>query len=112
MAKKSSYESEILTDSIFLILLTMQHPIHGYGIIQNITELTHGRVVIRAATIYTTLKKMKSAGWIQEEKKDDLKTLYHLTEYGNIVLEREYVRRRKMMKYVDELLNKEMRKCK
>ena len=46
MAKTSPYESGELTDSIFLILLTMLSPVHGYGIMQKLSELTDGKVVI------------------------------------------------------------------
>lgn len=104
MAKTSPYESGELTDSIFLILLTMLQPVHGYGIMQTLSELTEGEVVIGPATMYTTLKKMKAAGWIREEKGEDAKILYQVTEQGRNVLEQDYARRKHMMQLADRML--------
>ena len=66
MAKKSPYETGELSDSIFLILLATLEPVHGYRIMQGIKESTQGTVEIGPATMYTTLKKLKGAGWIAE----------------------------------------------
>ena len=104
MAKTSPYESGELTDSIFLILLTMLQPVHGYGIMQTLSELTKGEVVIGPATMYTTLKKMKAAGWIREEKGEDAKILYQVTEQGRSVLEQDHARRKHMMELADRML--------
>ena len=44
-------EREIpLTEAMFYILLAVRKPNHGYGIIQEIEELTKGRVVLGAGT--------------------------------------------------------------
>ncbi|MBQ7013656.1 MAG: PadR family transcriptional regulator [Oscillospiraceae bacterium] len=104
MAKTSPYESGELTDSIFLILLTMLRPVHGYGIMQTLSELTDGEVVIGPATMYTTLKKMKAAGWISEEKGEDAKIVYQVTEQGREVLDKDYARRKLMMQLADRML--------
>ena len=64
MAKRSPYETGELSDSIFLILLATLEPVHGYRIMQGIKESTQGTVEIGPATMYTTLKKLKGAGWI------------------------------------------------
>ena len=66
MAKRSPYETGELSDSIFLILLATLEPVHGYRIMQRIKESTQGTVEIGPATMYTTLKKLKGAGWIAE----------------------------------------------
>lgn len=66
MAKRSPYETGELSDSIFLILLATLEPVHGYRIMQGIKESTQGTVEIGPATMYTTLKKLKGAGWIAE----------------------------------------------
>ncbi len=103
MAKASPYESGELTDSIFLILLTMLRPVHGYGIMQQLSELTDGEVVIGPATMYTTLKKMKAAGWISEQKDGD-KILYQMTEEGKTILQKDYNRRRLMMALAEKMM--------
>jgi len=103
LAKASPYETGELTDSIFLILLAMLRPVHGYGIMQQLTELTEGEVVIGPATMYTTLKKMKTAGWISEQKDGD-KILYEVTQQGAAVLQKDYDRRRHMMTLAEKMM--------
>lgn len=107
MAKISPYESEELTDSIFLILLAMKNPIHGYGLMQKIEELTAGTTLIGPATMYTTIKKMKAVNWISETENFDSKIVYKITQKGLEVLMKDYDRRRKIV----ELAQKEMGGC-
>ena len=37
-----------LTDALFYVLLALRQPKHGYGIIQEVQELTNGRLVLGA----------------------------------------------------------------
>ena len=104
MAKTSPYESEELTDSIFLILLAMKNPIHGYGLMQKIEELTAGNISIGPATMYTTIKKMKAVNWISETESSDSKIVYKITKKGWQVLMKDYSRRKKIV----DLAEKEM----
>ncbi len=100
MAKISPYESGVLTDSIFLILLTTLEPIHGYKIMQNVQEMTGGEVEIGPATMYTTLKKLCQAGWIaesREEESTETKILYRITGEGKEILYRNYENRKKIV---------------
>ena len=39
-----------LTEAFFYILLSLRHPNHGYGVIQEVEELTKGRVSLGAGT--------------------------------------------------------------
>lgn len=93
MARTSPYESGELTDSIFLILLATMDPIHGYRIMQVIQDMTVGSVEIGPATMYTTLKKLKQAGWIAEISEEDSKILYQITEQGSRILRENFNRR-------------------
>lgn len=88
MAKKSPYETGELSDSIFLILLATLEPVHGYRIMQGVEESTDGAVKIGPATMYTTLKKLKAAGWIVEIAEDESRILYAATDEGRAVLAR------------------------
>lgn len=93
MARTSPYESGELTDSIFLILLATLEPIHGYKIMQVIQEMTDGSVDIGPATMYTTLRKLKNAGWIAETNEADSKILYQITDEGSTILHEDFNRR-------------------
>lgn len=101
MSKISPYESGELTDSIFLILLAMLKPVHGYKIMQSIQKMTEGEVVIGPATMYTTLRKMKEAGWINETNTEDMKILYLITSKGKEILKGDYTRRKKIIKLAE-----------
>lgn len=41
-----------LTESIFYILLTLQEPMHGYGIMQRTSAMSKGRLILSAGTLY------------------------------------------------------------
>lgn len=104
MAKRSPYETGELSDSIFLILLATLKPVHGYLIMQSIKESTQGAVDIGPATMYTTLKKLKVAGWIVETDEAEGRILYAATNEGRIVLERDFERRRQLVALAEELM--------
>ena len=79
MARMSPYETDESTDSIFLILLITIKPIHGYKIMQQVLDMTGGSVEIGPATMYTTLNKLKDAGYILNVGEDDSKIVCHLS---------------------------------
>ena len=88
MAKLSPYETGELTDSIFFTLLVLTEPIHGYLIMQKVAEITDNKIIIGPATMYTTLGKMVSVGWIEDKEIDNSKKEYHITSKGMEVLEK------------------------
>lgn len=93
MAKASPYESGELTDSIFFTLLVLIKPIHGYMIMQKVAEITDNNIVIGPATMYTTLGKMVTAGWIEEHEIDNSKKEYEITPKGREILKQNYKKR-------------------
>lgn len=101
MAKTSPYETGELTDSIFLILLATMEPIHGYKIMQKIQEMTQGAQNIGPATMYTTLRKLKEAAWIEEQAEEEAKIVYQLTLEGRRILEKNVVQRRQLLKLAE-----------
>ena len=44
-----------LTEAVFYILLSLDTPLHGYGIMQNVEHLSGGRVRLAAGTLYGAL---------------------------------------------------------
>lgn len=97
MAKRSPYETGELSDSIFLILLATLEPAYGYRIMQDVKESTSGAVEVGPATMYTTLKKLKAAGWIAEIAEDESHILYAATDEGRAVLQRDFERRGRLL---------------
>ena len=83
-----------LTEAVFYILLSLQKPLHGYGIIQNVGELSNGRVKLAAGTLYGALNSLVDKGWIDAlpEKPESRKKEYVITNSGLIVLKEELAR--------------------
>ena len=53
-----------LTDALFYVLLALREPKHGYGIIQEVEQLTGGRLTLGAGTLYGAMKTLEERGWI------------------------------------------------
>ena len=80
-----------LTEAVFYILLSLQKPLHGYGIIQNVGELSNGRVKLAAGTVYGALNSLVEKGWIDAlpENPESRKKEYVITKNGQAVLKEE-----------------------
>ena len=87
-------ESIALTEAVFYILLSLDQPMHGYGIMQNAQQLSNGRVTLAAGTLYGALNTLLSKQWITalEEKPGSRKKEYCLTEAGRRAVRTELAR--------------------
>lgn len=83
-----------LTEAVYYILISLLQPMHGYGIMQNVEELSNGRVKLAAGTLYGALNTLLERGWIIELPVDynTRKKEYLITDYGKKALELEYAR--------------------
>lgn len=88
-----------LTEAVYYILISIQTPLHGYGIMQNTEKLSNGRVRLAAGTLYGAINTMLERGWITAllEEKNSRKKEYQITELGKEILLKE-------MKRLEELL--------
>ena len=59
-------EAMALTESTYYILLSLYHPQHGYGIMQQTEQLSGGRVHLAAGTLYGALNSLCEKGWIRQ----------------------------------------------
>ena len=82
---------QALTEAVYYILLSLQKPLHGYGIIQNVNELSKGRVKMAPGTLYGALNTLTDKGWIDAlpENPESRKKEYVLTKSGKTVLREE-----------------------
>lgn len=90
--KDMSEKDTPLTEAFFYILLALRHPNHGYGVIQEVEELTQKRVILGAGTLYGALQTMQKRGWIRvvsQELESRKKKEYIITEAGKEVFETE-----------------------
>ncbi|MBY0755307.1 PadR family transcriptional regulator [Clostridium sardiniense] len=105
MARKKALEEDILTDSTYYILLTLVRPMHGYGIMQEIKELSNNKIDIGPASLYTILKKLQDGELIKllDDNGDRRKT-YILTDKGKELIKKDIERRRLMVSYGEKAL--------
>jgi len=76
-----------LTEASFYILAALAEPLHGYGIMQKVAELTHGRVQLGPGTLYGALTNLQSLGLIESKDNSGVerKKLYCVTMTGRQV---------------------------
>lgn len=84
-----------LTEALFYILLAVRLPNHGYGIIQDISEMTDKRVTLGPGTLYGAINSLLAKGWISlysEDKESRKKKEYLITSLGKEVFKNEVTR--------------------
>lgn len=88
-----------LTESTYYILLSLYKPQHGYGIMQQVEELSRGRIRLAPGTLYGALNTMSEKKWIKllPIEKGSRKKEYKITEYGLSILKYEIERLRELM---------------
>ena len=96
-----------LTEAIFYILLAVRKPNHGYGITQEVEELTNGRVALGPGTLYGAIQSLVKKDWIRiysEDTESRKKKEYIITDSGKAVFEEECRRLAELLKNA-ELMN-------
>lgn len=65
---------------------------HGYGVMQDISGLTGGRVSVGAGTLYALLERFEGDGLIRRTRTEEKRKYYRLTPEGERALFAEYER--------------------
>lgn len=81
-----------MTETGFYILLCLQKPNHGYGVVQMVERMTDGEIRLSPGTMYGSLSKMEKDKLIQFVREEDKRKLYVITELGTEVLQLEKTR--------------------
>lgn len=90
-----------LTEAVYYILLAVRNPNHGYGIIQDVLEMTNGRVNLGPGTLYGAINSLLEKGWIKlysEEKSSRKKKSYIITSLGIDIFKKEIERLNELIK--------------
>lgn len=84
--------------TFFILTALVKAPLHGYGIMQAVEQLSRGRVILKAGTLYAALDRLTSDGLITVDREEAvegrLRRYYVLSEDGRSTLEAEIVRMR------------------
>lgn len=90
-----------MTEAVYYILLAVKNPNHGYGIIQDVLEMTNGRVNLGPGTLYGAINSLLEKGWIElysEEKSSRKKKSYIITPLGVEAFKKEIERLNELIK--------------
>ena len=94
-------KNQPLTEALFYILLAVRRPVHGYGIILEVEEMTGGRVTLGPGTLYGAINSLLDKGWIRlysAEAGSRRKKEYVITPEGRAVFAAELERLRELVK--------------
>lgn len=84
--------------SFFTLTALVETPLHGYGIMRAVAELSAGRVTLRAGTLYAALDRLTAEGMVSVDREEAvegrLRRYYRLTSKGRKALEAEIARLR------------------
>ena len=88
-----------LTEATFYILLSLVRPLHGYGIIKKVEEMSGGRVILAAGTLYGALSTLLNHELIvpvAEDEHNKRRKTYQITRQGRQLLDYEIARLKEM----------------
>lgn len=99
-----------LTPAVLHILLALSsEERHGYGIMKQVERESHGKVKMGPGTLYGSIGRMMSAGFIREAEKrvdpamsDERRIYYALTALGRRALAAELERYREVVAVASE----------
>jgi len=97
---KEYHEQGALTEAVYYILLSLYEPMHGYGIMQNIKEMSDGRVLLGAGTLYGAINTLLKKEWIKSVSNDEAsrKKEYQITAVGVEIVNQEIARLEELIK--------------
>ena len=93
-----------MSETMFYILFALRTERHGYGVMRHVEELTEGRIVLGAGTVYTSLGKLEADGLVTVTSREDRRTNYLITPRGTEVLRLEARRLAELSRYAKEIL--------
>lgn len=94
-----SIENIALTEAVYYILLSLHEPLHGYGIMQKVADLSAGRVNLAAGTLYGALNTLVEKRWIVAltTEQNSRKKEYEITALGKKMAANELLRLRELL---------------
>lgn len=87
-----------LTEAMFYILICLQKECCGTDIMQQVHDMTDGRVRIGPGTLYNLLDQFMKNKMIQETSVLGRRKNYQITQYGKDLLDLEYKRIKQLAK--------------
>jgi DNA-binding PadR family transcriptional regulator len=92
-----AYNGGPMTEAMYYVLLALMHPNHGYQLMQAITEVSNGRLIMGPGTLYGVLSRMQKDGLISLAEDDGRRKTYQITLEGERALRMEFSRLKAMI---------------
>lgn len=96
---------EIRRSTYFVLAALLDGPLHGYGILKRVSELSGGEVRLSTGTLFGALDRLVESGLVEagEEEKVEgrVRRSYTLTQDGNATLAAEAGRLRRAARVVE-----------
>ena len=96
-----------LSEQMFYILLALCEPLHGYGVMMKVADMTNGRIKLGAGTLYGAFNNLQKSNLIQfvgEDKENTRRKIYIITDRGREMLHHELLRMEENVKNAREIL--------
>ena len=97
-----------LTETTFYILISLLEPLHGYGIMQKVINLSKGRIHLGPGTLYGALGNLVGAGLIMPKgsrETNPRRKIYIITNLGKELIKYEIRRLKEMTQNGENLLH-------
>ncbi len=94
-----------LTEATFYILLALDEPLHGYGVMQKVEAISQGTVRLGPGTLYGAFQSLEKEGLIRMIREEERRKCYQLTENGRRVLAEQVGRLQVMLDNGQALVN-------
>lgn len=98
-----------LQEATFFTLLSLARgPKHGYAVLQDVAQLSAGRLQLSTGTLYGGLRRMLEHGWIERFDQASgvvegrTRKAYRLTELGRTILNADVARMQNLLAAVEQ----------
>jgi DNA-binding PadR family transcriptional regulator len=82
---------------MYYVLLCLKTPLHGYGIMQKVEQITDGRVKVGPGTLYNLLSRFENEEIVEQVNSTSNKKSYILTPKGQEFLNNELYRLKQLV---------------
>lgn len=97
MGVKMAYSGGPMTEAMYYILIALMKPNYGYQLMNEIEQVSKGRLIMGPGTLYGVLTRLQKDGLIIVVNDDGRRRTYAITQEGKAALFEEYKRLENMI---------------
>lgn len=97
MGVKMAYSGGPMTEAMYYILIALMNPNYGYQLMNEIEQVSKGRLIMGPGTLYGVLTRLQKDGLIIVVNDDGRRRTYAITQEGKAALLEEYKRLENMI---------------